>query len=235
MARRLILLHSPLLGPMCWKPVAQALALDGVEAETPAWPRLSSVREDCYAALAAAMAASIDAHGREPAVLVAHSGAGPLVPSVAAIAQTPVEGVVYCDAILPHPGLSWFDTAPPDLRRQLRAGAQAGTLPAWDDWWPPGALERLLPDSAMRNELIAELEPIPIDYFDELAPEIELKAPAAFLQLSGAYDEESRIAGRNGWPVIRLPLTHLAMLTHVQAVASAVDSLATKLWEGAHG
>lgn len=229
---RFLLLHSPLLGPFTWRAVAEVLRGAGHQAETPAWPRLSTLGEDCYAALANGMAASIDRG--EPAVVVAHSGAGAVLPSVEALAKKPLGGVVFCDAILPHGGFSWFDTAPPDLGAQLRAGSVAGRLPAWDQWWPPGALARLVPDEAVRQALLSELEPIPIGYFEELAPEIELKAPAAYLQLSGAYVEEAQIAGRKGWPVVRLPLHHLAMLTHAGAVARALEGLGERL-EVAHG
>jgi hypothetical protein len=232
MAARLILLHSPLLGPLSWRAVGQVLQDRGRVAEAPAWPRLSTLGDDCYAALANSMAATI---GRATdAVVVAHSGAGALLPSVAALAKAPLRGVIFCDAILPHPGLSWFDTAPPDLGAQLRAGAEDGRLPSWDRWWPPGALERLLPESGLRMRLVEELEPIPVGYFEELAPELELSAPCAYLQLSGAYADETRIAGRQGWPVVSLPLHHLAMLTHAEAVAAAVEGLADRL-ELVHG
>ncbi len=235
MAPRLILLHSPLLGPVCWRGVADALRQRGRETSTPAWPRLPTLGDACYASLANAMAATVDAGGKTAAVLVAHSGAGPLLPSVAALARSPIAGVIYCDALLPHPDQSWFDMAPPDLAAQLRVGAVHGQLPAWDSWWPPGALEKLVPDAELRTALIAELEPIPVDYFEELAPALEVTAPGAYLQLSGAYVEEARIAGRKGWPVISLPLHHLAMLTHAEAVATALDSLTERLEAGAHG
>lgn len=227
MTARLVLLHSPLLGPLSWRGVAQVLKARGRAAEAPAWPRLSTLGEDCYAALANSMAATLQAGG--PAIVVAHSGAGALVPSVAALAKGMLKGVIFCDAILPHPGLSWFDTAPPALGAQLRAGAEQGLLPSWDRWWPPGALERLAPDFAQRTALIEELEPIPVGYFEELAPELELTAPGAYLQLSGAYIEEAQACGRRGWPVVRLPLHHLAMLTHPEAVASAIEGLADRL------
>jgi hypothetical protein len=232
MAARVVLLHSPLLGPLTWRAVSQALQARGEAAQTPAWPRLSTLGADCYAALANSMAASIDRD--EAPILVAHSGAGALLPAVAALAKRPLAGVIFCDAILPHPGFSWFDTAPPDLSAQLRAGATEGRLPPWDQWWPPGALERLVPESGLRMQLIDELEPIPIGYFEELAPELELTAPCAYLQLSGAYADEARIAGRQGWPVMSLPLHHLAMLTHAEAVAAAIGNLADRL-EPAHG
>ncbi|MBL8554587.1 MAG: hypothetical protein JNL41_09945 [Phenylobacterium sp.] len=229
---RLVLLHSPLLGPLSWRRVAEILREKGPQAETPAWPRLSTLGADGYAALASSMAATLA--GGPPAIVVAHSGAGALIPSVAALAKGALAGVIYCDAILPHPGQSWFDTAPPNLAGQLLAGAVQDALPSWDRWWPPGALERLIPDADVRTALIAELEPIPVGYFEELAPELELDAATAYLQLSGAYAEEAGIAGRKGWPVVRLPLHHLAMLTHAEAVAGAILSLAERL-EAPHG
>jgi hypothetical protein len=148
---------------------------------------------------------------------------------VAARLSRPPAGVIFADAILPHPGRSWFDTAPPELRAQLRAAGQAGWLPAWNDWWPPGALERLVPDSALRGELVEELEPPPVGYFEEPAPVLPLENPAAYLKLSGAYEDEAEAAGRLGWPVVRLPFDHLAPLTRPDAVALALDGLAGRL------
>lgn len=234
-AQRFLLLHSPLLGPYSLRPLAGELTRLGVAAEAAAWPRLSTVGEAYYPTLAGSLAAAIDGAGGGPVVLAAHSGAGALVPALAAQLRTAVAGVVFVDAILPHPGRSWFDTAPKEMREQLRAGAQMGQLPPWDDWWPPGALDRLVPDAEARAALVGELEPLPIGYFEEAAPTVELVAPAAYLQLSGGYDDEARLAGRQGWPVVRLPLNHLAPLSQPQAVAGALLSLGQKLAEAAHG
>jgi hypothetical protein len=121
------------------------------------------------------------------------------------------------------------------MRQRLRDGAQMGDLPPWADWWPPGALERLVPDEATRGALLAELEPLPLVYFEEQAPAAALTSPCAYLQLSRAYEDEARAAGRYGWPVVNLPLHHLALLTHAEAVAAALESLAGKLTEAADG
>ncbi|HEY8617816.1 alpha/beta fold hydrolase [Phenylobacterium sp.] len=224
---RFVLLHSPLLGPSSWRAVAAALHAAGHTAEAAAWPRLSSVSSDFYRTLADSLAGGLPQTG-EPPLLVAHSGAGALIPALSARLGH-VSGVVFCDAILPHPGQSWFDTAPAEMRAHLRSGAEDGRLPAWDQWWPPGALDRLVPDDCLRERLLAELEPLPVDYFEEPAPEAAYDGPQAYLRLSGAYETEAMLAGRQGWPVVRLPLNHLAILTQPDAVAAAVASLAAAL------
>lgn len=232
-AARFVLLHSPLLGPLTWRPVAAELERRGHEVETPAWPRLGQIADGFYEALATGLAAQLGGEG--PRLLVAHSGAGALAPTLGRKLSEPPAGLIFADAILPHPGRSWLAAAPAELRDQLRAGARAGELPAWDQWWPPGALERLVPDAAVREALTGELDPLPLAYFEAAAPEGDVTSPAAYLQLSGAYDDEAVLAGRYGWPVVRLPLHHLAMLTDPAPVAAALESLALRLRPDAHG
>lgn len=230
---RFVLLHSPVLGPLAWQATARALERRGHAADAPAWTPLSAVAGSFYATLTDRMAAALGASG-ERLLLVAHSGAGALLPALAGRLGDRVAGLIFADAILPHPGRSWFDTAPAEMRDGLRAGAQMGELPAWDEWWPPGALKRLVPDEALRAALVAELEPLPLAYFEEAAPQARLTGPAAYLQLSGAYDDEGEAAGRHGWPRVRLPLHHLAMLSDPEPIAAALESLGQRL-EPAHG
>jgi hypothetical protein len=224
---RFVLLHSPLLGPLTWRAVAGALRAGGRVAETPAWTPLSAIDAAYYDVLAERMADQLLAEAAAP-ILVAHSGAGPLA-AVLAARLPRIAGVIFVDALLPHPGRSWFDTAPEGLSEKLRAGVMAGLLPPWSDWWPPGALERLVPDEATRGALIAGLEPIPAAYFEEPAPDTALAAPAAYLKLSEAYEDEARLANRWGWPLVRLPLHHLAPLTDSAAVARGLEGLAARL------
>ena len=233
--QRLILLHSPLLGPYSLKAAAAELAGPDVTADAPAWPKLSSIGEGYYPALAQAMAATIDGAGGDPVILVAHSGAGALVPALASQLRSPVAGVIFLDALLPHPGRSWLDAAPPETRDALRAGAQMGQLPPWDDWWAPGALAKLVPDTRVLQALVDELESLPLAYFEEAAPAAELAAPAAYLQLSDSYADEMRVAGRWGWPTISLPLNHLGPLSHPKAIAMTVRSLAARFGAPVHG
>lgn len=237
--RRFALLHSPLLGPYSLQALAAELVARGEQAVAPGWPKLSGLEDGYYAGLARGMARSIDAAGDGGAVvLVAHSGAGALAPALAGELETPVGGVIFLDAALPHPGRSWLDAAPAEARESLRAGAQMGLLPPWDGWWAPGSLERLLPDPAVLGALVGELEPLPLAYFEEPAPPADLSAlpgPKAYLQLSDSYADDLRAAGRLGWPTVSLPLNHLGPLSHPKPVASLLLSLASRLLDPGHG
>jgi hypothetical protein len=119
------------------------------------------------------------------------------------------------------------------MRDSLRAGIQHGLLPAWPEWWPPGALERLVPDAGQREALVGETGPIPAAYLEEPAPAGEAPACSAYLKLSEAYEDEARLANRLGWPLVRLPMDHLAPVTKPAAVAGALVGLAERL--GAQG
>jgi hypothetical protein len=161
--------------------------------------------------------------------LVVHSAAGGHAPSILAVMDQPT-GVIFVDAILPHPGQSWMDTAPPDLVARLKAQAVDGILPAWNEWFGADVMKALLPDARQRKAFIAELPRIPLDWLEVPAPVIDDWTPplCAYIQLSAAYDAEAATveeAAPQGWLLRRLDLTHLAMLTHPDRVATELASL----------
>ncbi|MGH3924022.1 MAG: hypothetical protein ACRDTT_14325, partial [Pseudonocardiaceae bacterium] len=79
--------------------------------------RAAAASGDHQQSFVADAVAAIRVTGMSRTVLVGHSGAGPLLPAIAA--ATPTVGVIYVDAGLPQPGASWFDTAPPPLVAHL--------------------------------------------------------------------------------------------------------------------
>ncbi len=161
--------------------------------------------------------------------LVAHSAAGGLLPAIAAALGERAEAAVFVDAILPHPGQSWLETAPPRLRSALVAASGGGVAPRWTDWFGPEALMKLLPDAALRAEFDGEIHAAPSGYLVEPAPPSPANWPlgaCAYLQLGEGYAAEAEAAGRS-WLVERLPLHHLAMLTAPDMVAAAIRRLAT--------
>jgi len=220
---KLVLLHSPLVGPATWRAVAPLLQARGHDVAVPDLMPIMAEDGPYYPALAEAAAAAIT----DPAVLVVHSGAGSLVPAIASLEA--VRSAVFVDALLPHPGESWFGGVPGQLCARLRGLAKDGKLPPWHAWWPKGAMERLLPDRTAGAAFLAEQTELPVGYFEEPAPEIPLTTPSAYLQLSEAYTPDADAAESAEWPVLRLNLNHLGMLTHPQPVADAILLLAEQL------
>jgi hypothetical protein len=226
---RLVLLHSPLAVPQIWEAVAPDLRARGHHVAVPDLTAVLAGDPPYYSRFADCAASAADS---KDSYLVAHSGAGALVPAIAA--RTALAGAIFVDALLPHPGRSWFETAPPPLASRLRALARDGRLPPWNRWWPETTMAMVLPDAALRTRIFAPLPELPLAYLEERAPDVALTAPAAYLQLSHGYTAEAGQAEAAGWPVARMssqqtPLQHLAMLTHPRRVAMKIEQMASLL------
>jgi pimeloyl-ACP methyl ester carboxylesterase len=224
----LVLLHSPLVGPLTWQPAATRLHAAGYHVAVPSLTGVVDTGPPYYRKLAARVAETIrQANPTGAVVLIGHSGAGALLPAAAEAAGTPVAAAVFVDAILPHPGRSWFDTAPPVLRERLRGLARDGLLPPWHQWFPPDALAELLPEEDLRRRFVAELPRLRLAYLEERAPVVSGWPPecCGYLRLSVAYDEVADEAERHGWPVVREPADHLAMLTRPAVISGLLDRL----------
>ena len=222
---RWVLLHSPLTGPSVWRAVAVEAARRGVEATIPALPDLSGLSAPYYPAIGEQVADQIAGLG--PAALVVHSGAGGLAASVTAAAGEAVRQVVFVDAILPHPGRSWFSTTGEAFGAEVRAKVRDGLIPAWDQWFPPGALAGLIKDHAQRKVFARELKATPEAFLDEAAPDAGLPEAVgwAYLRLSKVYEAEAKVARSEGRATLRLDLHHLAMMTDPAKVVSSLRNL----------
>lgn len=224
----LVLIHSPLVGPMTWRECAAALgsidrptlvpSLAGVTDAEPPWiPKLAGRVADALRRVPPKTAVA----------LIVHSGAGALVPAIHAAVAPLVSAAVFVDAVIPRPGRSWFDTAPPALGRRLRELSQGGVLPPWSEWFPPESIASHVPDDAMRARFLAEIPRLPLEYFEEVAPEAEGwdSIRCGYLRLSGAYEDIAAEAVARGWPLTHQPSDHLAMVTQPEAIASALDRM----------
>jgi hypothetical protein len=137
------------------------------------------------------------------AILIGHSGAGPLLAAAGAIIGW-VPGYIFVDAGLPMPGQTWMEAVPPDLAAQVREMADAqGWLPPWPQWWGDEALAGLIPDPEARRHFAAGCPRLPLAMFEEVHPSAPHwpDAPAAYLQLSEAYQDQAARARELGWPV----------------------------------
>ena len=139
MAARLVLVHSPLVGCATWDLVAADLAGSGYEAGVP--DLTGTVTAGPPYCLRQVRVIARSASG-PPAILIGHSGAGPLLAAAGAIIGQ-VRGYIFVDAGLPMPGQAWMETVPPDLAAQVQGMADAeGWLPPWPQWWGDEALAR---------------------------------------------------------------------------------------------
>lgn len=205
MTTGLVLVASPFTGPFAWSNVATRLRADGRRVEV-------------Y---------GVDGEIDPPVVLVAHSGGGPRLPSLAA-ERGGVVGMVLVDALLPHPDRSWSDTVPEKFATRLRAGSVSGKLAPWPQWWGDEHMRNLIPDDALRDAFVRACPAVPLEWIDEVMPDVP-EPPAVFVQLSDAYTPETEAARARGWPVIVLAKDHLALLTQPDDIAAAIVQAADLL------
>lgn len=224
----LVLVHSPLVGPATWQPVAAMLAARGRPTCVPDLTPALAGGPPYWAGQVEAV--TYAAAGR-PAVLIGHSGAGPLLAAVGN-RLADVMGYVFVDAGLPAPGRSWLSTVPADLAAQLRAMVDADRmLPPWPQWWGEDAMAELIADPAARRRFAADCPRLPMAMFSEALPQTPHwpDAAAAYLRLSEAYDEPAGQARALGWPVTDLDSHHLAPFTDPADVTDALLGLLARL------
>ncbi len=219
MSSTLLFVHSPLVGPSTWAGTADVLRGNGFRCAVPDLTGVATSGPPYYPKFAEAAAEAVD---DDTVVLIGHSAAGPLLPSIADVIGDRARAAVFVDALLPHPGRGWFDTAPTPLREQLLGMAHGGLLPPWHEWFPPGVIDELVPDPALRRRLVAEIPRLPVTYFEEPAPVTRDSPRCALLRLSAAYDHAADEVERLGWWVARRDWDHLRMLTAPDAVGDLI-------------
>ena len=216
-----VLVHSPVTGPSTWRWVASELAARGHEVAVPAVPPAATALGWAgFVGAVGALAAGL----RDP-VVVGHSGAGPLLPRIAA--RIRARAVVFVDADIP-PEAGAAGLVPDEFLEFLRGLASGGVLPPWSRWFGPDSMRELIPDDGMRAIVSAEMPALPLSYFETRVP-----VPAGwtavrcgYVLLSEAYTEQAAQAEASGWRVVRLPGAHLDIVTRPAAVADAIVSVA---------
>jgi len=219
----MLLLHSPLLAA-----AATWGALPGLLGEPVLVPEVTAddapPYADRYVASVAAQAGVMTGSQASDVAVLAHSGAGPLVPAVVAAlgsAGVPVRAAVFLDAGLPRPGatrLELLEAEGPEAAAGLRELLDSGGR--FPDWTPE-LLAGLVPDPAA---VLAAMRPRGADFFAEPLPETPLPADLryGYVQLSPTYRQHADGADALGWPVQRAVLGHLAALSAPDRVADLV-------------
>ena len=225
---RLVLIHSPLTGPSFWRGVHDALWRRGRRALLARLPAAEHIHAPYWLTHASGVAAGLPEEG--DVVLVAHSGAGPLLPAIGRLARNRsagarVTGYLFVDSDLPRDGasrLELFDD--PAEAEALRQRSRGGWLPGWT----AADLASLVPDP---DAFVAEQPRTPLALYDEFirVPDDWPDAPCGYLALSGHYAAAVRAAEAAGWPLRTLATHHFAPLADPDGVAAAIDAVAGEL------
>ena len=222
-----VLLHSPLVGPCTWRPVSEVLRAEGHGTVVPELRSPLTVAGTYWERHVRAAVDAVEAGGEaQPLVLVAHSGAGPLVPAIARALDARVAGYVFVDAALPVPGKSRLEAFGETAAAEaFRRSAIEGLVQPW----PEAVLAPLIPDVATRAAFMADCEPMPLAVYEEPLPNVPgwPDARCHYIRFSDAYAREFAQAMRLGWGVRQFAAGHFHMLEDPPGVARALLDIAT--------
>ena len=220
-----VLIHSPLVGALTWNLVAGELRKRDVDVLVPALNDAPDSEKPFWKQHADSVSESLVGIPNEQSLtLVAHSGAGPLLPAIRKAIPNPVAAYVFVDAGIPREGATRLDlmkSEDPAWAAQFQAELEGGSrFPNWsmDD------LQEIIPDALLRRQMVAEIRPRGLDFFSEPIPVFEgwPDAPCAFIQFSPPYDKPAGVARQAGWIVEVLKAGHFHMLVDPQAVADSI-------------
>ena len=152
-----------------------------------------------------------------------------MLPVLAQAARHPVKAYLFVDADLPHPGKTQLEEMPAfaqELRRLLASGER---FPNWKD----EDLREVLPDGGARQQMLAEVQPRPLNFFEEVLPDVSgwSDAPGGYLLFTQGYRPYLEQAQRAGWPSRTLPAGHFHLLVDPATVAAALVELVQQMDE----
>jgi hypothetical protein len=222
-----VLVHSPLVGPTSWLPVAHEVERRGRAAVVPSLLGVAEASVPQWRHVPDAVRAATS-HLQEPIVLVGHSGAGLLLPVIADSLTVEVAALIFVDSFLP-PSSGRVVLGPPAFMDQLRAMATDRVLAPWSSWFGEHAMRELVPDERLRAALEGEMPLLPLSYFDASVPLPDgwnWRRCAYLLLSADPYGQSASEARALGWPVLEIQgAQHLAIATDPMPVTEALLDL----------
>lgn len=221
----MVLLHSPLVGPTTWQPVAALLRDRGC---TVVLPRLLDSKTDerpFWQQHVDSALASLPQSER--LVLVAHSGAGPLLPAICQSVKQRVTACLFVDAGVPlhqHSRLDLMRLQDAEWTKRFEAMLHdSGRFPTWTD----AALQNHIFDDTLRQRFMSEIVPRALPFFEEPIPVYDKwpDVPCAYLKLSAAYAWDLKQAIRYGWTALNKEAGHFYMLEHPEDIIDWMQQL----------
>lgn len=230
-----MLIHSPLVGPLTWSRVAAELLARGRNVLVPVLDDSSGSGVPYWMQHAKSVSKSVAAMPIHTSMtLVAHSGAGPLLPAIRQKLPNPVHAYVFVDAGIPRDGATRLDlmrSEDPDWAFQFQQKLeQGGQFPDWsfDD------LQEAIPEAELRRQMIAEIRPRGLSFFTEPIPVFAgwPDAPCVYIRLSAPYDRPALQARRSGWVTHTLQAGHFHMLVDAKAITDLIVDSAEGIGRG---
>ena len=221
-----VLIHSPLVGALTWSLVADQMLRRDINVIVPALVDLSDSIEPIWKQHAESVAQSLAHISKDTFItLVAHSGAGPLLPVIRQSLSNPVHAYVFVDAGIPSAGgatrLDLMKSEDAAWATQFQEHLEGGGMfPDWsfDD------LQEVIPDVSLRRQMVDEIRPRGLDFFTEPIPVFEgwPDAPCVYIKFSLPYEYSASQARQAGWPVFELEAGHFHMLVEPETVTALI-------------
>ena len=216
-----VLISSPLVGPLTWSLVARQLRQRGLHVLIPILKDSPASKNPFWEQHAGSVSWALKQVPHNTSLtLVAHSGAGPLLPAIRESIPNPINAYVFVDAGIPRAGASRLELMKSEdsewaigFQKELERGERFPT-------WSVADLQEVIPDASLREQMVAELRPRGLDFFTEPIPVFDgwPDAPCVYIQFSAPYDKPAARAKEAGWPTHKLQAGHFHMLVDAKAV-----------------
>lgn len=219
------MIHSPLVGPLTLAPLATEVRDRGFEVVLPDLRSALTRPRPQWSAILDLVAAAADS----AEVLVAHSGAGVLMPLLAERLDPRV--IAFVDAVVPGEG-PWYEASREFIDFVDSLPQDGPLLPPWHEWWGAEAIAKLIPDEEMRGRIAADTPRVPRSFYDDAVPlptGWTTRGGCCFLQLSPAYNDDRARAEGYGWPTAQMDGQHLDVTVKPDAIGAILTNLINRV------
>jgi pimeloyl-ACP methyl ester carboxylesterase len=227
-----VLIHSPLVGSLTWTLVADQMRHAGLDVYIPLLLDSTDSPEPFWKQHAESVSQALAQIPKSTSItLVAHSGAGPLLPAIRQYLPNPIKAYVFVDAGIPRDGSSRLDlmkSEDPEWAEQFQKQLERG------EHFPNWSLEDLrdvIPDESLRKQMVTEIRPRGLSFFTEPIPVFGgwPDAPCVYIRFSAPYDRPAAQARQTGWPTYDLEAGHFHMLVDPAVVTEIIVKAVNEL------
>lgn len=227
-----VLIHSPLVGGLTWTLVADQMRQQELDVVIPLLLDSPDSTEPFWKQHAESVSRALAHIPKSTSItLVAHSGAGPLLPAIQQYLPNPVNAYVFVDAGIPRDGstrldlMKWEDS---EWAEQFQEELQRGErFPNWD----MEDLRDVIPDEPLREQMVAEIRPRGYSFFTEPIQVFSgwPDAPCIYIRFSAPYETPAAQARQAGWRTYELEAGHFHMLVDPVNVMEMIVRAVNKL------